>query len=40
VGYQVILLRLEITSELAFKLFKQHGWVGMIVLAGLFFGTL
>jgi len=40
VGYQVILLRLEITTELAFKLFKQHGWVGMIVLAGLFFGTL
>jgi 4-hydroxybenzoate polyprenyltransferase len=39
-GYQVILLRLEITTELAFKLFKQHGWVGMIVLAGLFFGTL
>ena len=40
VGYQVILLRLEITTELAFKLFKQHSWVGMIVLAGLFFGTL
>ena len=40
VGYQVILLRLEITSELAFKLFKQHCWVGVIVLAGLFLGTL
>ncbi|MEE9232277.1 MAG: 4-hydroxybenzoate octaprenyltransferase [Nitrospirales bacterium] len=40
VGYQVILLRLEITTELAFKLFKQHCWVGMIILAGLFFGTL
>ena len=39
-GYQVILLRSEISTELAFKLFKQHCWVGVIVLAGLFLGTL
>jgi 4-hydroxybenzoate polyprenyltransferase len=38
-GYQVILLRSEISTELAFKLFKQHCWVGVIVLAGLFLGT-
>lgn len=37
-GYQVILLRSEITSELAFKLFKQHCWIGVIVLAGLLLG--
>ncbi|MDH3769483.1 MAG: 4-hydroxybenzoate octaprenyltransferase, partial [Nitrospirota bacterium] len=40
VGYQVILLRSEISTEQAFKLFKQHCWVGVIVLAGLFLGTL
>ena len=39
-GYQVILLRSGITTELALKLFKQHGWVGMIVLVGLTLGTL
>jgi 4-hydroxybenzoate polyprenyltransferase len=39
-GYQVILLRSEISTELAFKLFKQHCWVGVIVLAGLFLGTI
>jgi 4-hydroxybenzoate polyprenyltransferase len=39
-GYQVILLRSEISTELAFKLFKQHCWVGVIVLAGLFLGSL
>jgi 4-hydroxybenzoate polyprenyltransferase len=39
-GYQVILLRSEISTEQAFKLFKQHCWVGVIVLAGLFLGTL
>ena len=40
VGYQVILLRSEITIGLALKLFKQHRWVGMIDLAGLLLGTL
>jgi len=40
IGYQVILLRSEITAEQAFKLFKQHRWIGMIILAGIFFGTL
>jgi len=39
-GYQVILLRSEISTELAFKLFKQHCWVGVIVLVGIFLGTL
>ena len=40
VGYQVVLLRSEVTTKQAFKLFKQHCWVGMIVLTGLFLGTL
>lgn len=39
-GYQVILLRSTITSEKALKLFKQHRWVGMIVLAGILLGSL
>ncbi len=39
VGYQVILLRSEITTGLALKLFKQHRWVGMIILAGMILGT-
>ena len=39
-GYQIILLRSEISTKLAFKLFKQHCWVGVIVLVGLFLGTL
>ncbi len=39
-GYQVILLRSEVSAELAFKLFKQHCWIGSIVLAGIFLGTL
>ena len=38
-GYQVILLRLTITSKQAFKLFKQHRWVGIIVLAGILLGS-
>lgn len=39
-GYQVILLRSEVTSSQAFALFKQHCWIGTIVLVGMFFGTL
>ena len=38
-GYQVILLRSEITPNQAFTLFKQHSWTGVIVLAGIFFGV-
>jgi 4-hydroxybenzoate polyprenyltransferase len=39
-GYQVIILRSEVTSSQAFALFKQHGWIGAVVLAGMFLGTL
>ncbi len=39
-GYQVLLLRSEITPIQAFTLFKQHAWIGVTVLAGIFFGTL
>ena len=39
-GYQVILLRSEVTSSQAFALFKQHGWIGAIVLVGMLLGTL
>jgi 4-hydroxybenzoate polyprenyltransferase len=38
-GYQVVLLRSEITSQQAFMLFKQHCWIGVIVLMGIFLGT-
>jgi 4-hydroxybenzoate polyprenyltransferase len=38
-GYQVVLLRSEITSQQAFMLFKQHCWIGVIVLLGIFLGT-
>lgn len=38
-GYQVVLLRSEITSQQAFMLFKQHCWIGVIVLVGIFLGT-
>ena len=38
-GYQVILLRSPITSSEAMGLFKQHCWVGAIVLAGTFLGS-
>lgn len=38
-GYQVILLRSEVTSQQAFTLFKQHCWIGLIVLVGIFLGT-
>ncbi len=39
-GYQVVLLRSQVTTEQAFNLFKQHCWIGMIVLVGMFLGTL
>ena len=39
-GYQVILLRSEITTGQAFKLFKQHRWIGIIVLTGILLGSL
>ena len=38
-AYQVVLLRSEVTSQQAFKLFKQHSWTGFIVLLGIFLGT-
>ena len=37
-GYQVVLLRSEITSQQAFQLFNQHRWTGVIVLVGIFLG--
>jgi len=40
IGYQVILLRSEVTTSQAFALFKQHCWIGVIVLIGIFLGTL
>ena len=39
-GYQIVLLRSEVTGNQAFKLFKQHCWVGVIVLGGLYLGTI
>lgn len=39
-GYQVVLLRSEISTKKAFNLFKQHCWIGIIVLVGMFLGTL
>ena len=39
-GYQVMLLRSNITSKQALTLFKQHRWVGIIVLAGILLGSL
>ena len=38
-GYQVTLLRSGITPQIAFKLFKQHSWTGVIVLVGIYLGT-
>ncbi len=38
-GYQIVLLRSEISSQKAFTLFRQHCWVGGIVLVGIFLGT-
>ena len=37
-GYQVLLLRSEISKNQAFSLFKQHSWIGVIILGGIFLG--
>jgi 4-hydroxybenzoate polyprenyltransferase len=39
IGYQVVLLRSEITHQQAYKLFAQHCWIGLIILVAIFFGT-
>jgi 4-hydroxybenzoate polyprenyltransferase len=39
-GYQVVLLRSGITPQQAFKLFRQHCWIGVIVLLGISLGSL
>jgi len=39
-GYQVIKLRSTITPQQAFALFKQHRWIGIIILTGIFLSTL
>jgi 4-hydroxybenzoate polyprenyltransferase len=36
--YQVFLLRSEISGTQAFSLFKQHTWIGALILAGIFMG--
>jgi 4-hydroxybenzoate polyprenyltransferase len=37
-GYQVLLLRSGITREQACSLFKQHSWIGAIILGGILMG--
>jgi 4-hydroxybenzoate polyprenyltransferase len=37
-GYQVLLLRSKISEEKAFSLFKQHIWVGVLILGGIMMG--
>ena len=37
-GYQVLLLRSEISGEQAFSLFKQHIWIGVLILGGILMG--
>jgi 4-hydroxybenzoate polyprenyltransferase len=37
-GYQVLLLRSEISREQAFSLFKQHSWIGVLILVGILSG--
>lgn len=37
-GYQVFLLRSEISGEQAFSFFKQHCWIGAIILGGILMG--
>ena len=37
-GYQVLLLRSEISGEQAFALFKQHSWIGVLILGGILMG--
>ena len=39
-GYQVMLLRSNITNKQALTMFKQHRWVGIIVLGGILIGSL
>ncbi len=39
-GYQVTLVRTHLPSERAFSLFKQHSWVGAIILVGIVGGYL
>ena len=38
-GYQVIRLRSELTSQQALSMFKQHCWTGVIVLIGILLGS-
>ncbi|MBA3964299.1 MAG: 4-hydroxybenzoate octaprenyltransferase [Nitrospirales bacterium] len=37
-GYQVLLLRSKISGEQAFSLFKQHIWIGALILGGILMG--
>ncbi len=37
-GYQVLLLRSKISGEKAFSLFKQHTWIGVLILGGILMG--
>ncbi|MEO8328021.1 MAG: 4-hydroxybenzoate octaprenyltransferase [Nitrospirota bacterium] len=37
-GYQVLLLRSNISGEQAFSLFKQHIWIGVLILGGILMG--
>lgn len=37
-GYQVLLLRSKISGEKALSLFKQHIWVGVLILGGILMG--
>ena len=37
-GYQVLLLRSKISGERAFALFKQHIWIGVLILGGIWIG--
>jgi len=37
-GYQVFLLRSDISREQAFSLFKQHTWIGVLILGGILMG--
>ncbi|WNM61538.1 4-hydroxybenzoate octaprenyltransferase [Candidatus Nitrospira neomarina] len=37
-GYQVLLLRSNISGEKALSLFKQHIWIGILILGGILMG--
>ncbi len=39
-GHHVILLRSELSGKQAFSLFKQHSWVGLLILGGIWMGLL